>query len=174
LTPHPRPRGRPVLSAACALVLAACAASDPQAELAVSDLETYWAVDPSAGGTQYLAPVVRFRLQNKAARARSIQATATFRRKGEAAAWSSAWQQVSPRPGSRPLAPGQTMVVTLKPEGEGRYSSTGAAESMFAHKDFKDVTAEVFLRVGSSAWAKFATSDVSRRLGSHRLEAAAP
>jgi hypothetical protein len=145
----------------------ACRTPDPQAEVALSEVETYWAVDRPSGSTQYIAPVVRFRLSNKSARPiRSIQASATFRLKGEGQAWSGAFQQVAPVSG-QPLQPGQGTLVELKPEGEGRYSSTVPPEEMLAHKSFKDVSVEVFVRVGSSGWTKMTQADVDRRIGAH-------
>lgn len=154
-----------------ALLAGACRSPDPKAEIELRDLESYWAVDPAVGGTQYLAPVARFQLVNKAASSRSIQAMATFRRKGEGPSWSSAWQSVSPLPDGKPLPPGQSVLVVLKPEGEGRYTFRGTAEEMFQHAEFKDVTAEVFVRVGSSSWTKFTDVDIPRHLGSHTVEA---
>jgi hypothetical protein len=153
-----------------ALLAPACGSPDPKAEIELRDVESYWAVDPTVGGTQYLAPVVRFQLVNKAASSRSIQAMATFRRKGEGPAWSSAWHSVSPLPDGTPLPAGKSALVVLKPEGEGRYTFRGTAEEMFQHLEFKDVTAEVFVRVGSSSWTKFADADIPRRLGSQTVE----
>jgi hypothetical protein len=146
----------------------ACHTPDPKAEVALSDVETYWAVDRPSGGTQYIAPVVRFHLQNKSARAiRSIQASGTFRLKGEAQSWSGAFQQVAPV-GGKALQPGQSVLVVLKPEGEGRYTSTVTPEEMLAHKNFKDVTVEVFVRVGSSGWTPMTDKvDVERRISAH-------
>ena len=154
-----------------ALLAAGCKAPDPKAEIEMRGMESYWAVDPPVAGTQYLAPVVRFELVNKAASSRSIQAMATFRRKGEGPAWSSAWQSVSPLPDGKAWERGATALAVLKPEGEGRYTFRGTADEMFQHPEFKDVTAEVFVRVGSSSWTKFADVDVPRRLGSHSVEA---
>jgi len=154
-----------------ALIAGGCRSPDPQKEIAIKDLESYWAVDPPSAGTQFLAPVVRFRLGNTAATSRSIQAMATFRRKGEGPAWSSAWHSVSPLPDGKGLPTGGSALVVLKPDGEGRYTFRGTAEEMFAHPEFKDVTAEVFVRVGSSSWTKFADVDLPRRLGSHTVEA---
>jgi hypothetical protein len=153
------------------LALFACRAPDPRAEIELRDMEAYWAVDPVQAGTQFLAPVVRSQLVNKAATSRSIQAMTTFRRKGEAPAWSSAWQQASPLPDGSDLAVGGSVLIVLKPEGEGRYTYRGTPEDMFRHADFKDVTAEVFVRVGSSPWTKFADLEVPRRLGSHTVDA---
>ena len=162
-------RPRRLLAAAPLLALAllapGCAAPDPQVELAARDLEAYWAVDSPVGDTQYIAPAVRLTVTHRGRKPhRSVQATATFKRKGEAETWSSAWQVVSPV-GDRPLAPGETRVVVLKPDAEGRYHSTGTPESMFQHPQFKDVHVDVFLRVGSSAWSKVASVDVERRIG---------
>ena len=149
-----------------------CRAPDPRAEVSLSDVETYWAVDRPVGGTQFIAPVVRFRLNNKGRRPlRSIQASSTFRIKGDAQAWSGAFQQVAPVAGHA-LEPGQSTLVVLKPEGEGRYSSTVPPEEMLAHQQFKDVTVEVFLRVGSSGWTSMAQAEVDRRIGAHAAAAA--
>jgi hypothetical protein len=159
---------------ALALLASGCVAPDPQAEMEVSGLEAYWAVDSPVGQAQYIAPAVRFVVRNKGTKPhRSVQATATFKRKGEAETWSSAWQVVSPV-GGKPLAPGETRLVALKPEAEGRYHSTGSPESMFQHPQFKDVHVDLFLRVGNSAWSKFAAVDVERRIGPHGAGPAEP
>ena len=160
-----------VLVLPLALLGTSCGTPEPKTEIELRDVESYWAVDPAVGDTQFLAPVVRFRLVNKEARSRSIQAMATFRRKGEGPSWSSAWQQASPLPDGKPLPSGQSVLLVLKPEGEGRYTYRGAPEAMLQHAEFKDVTAEVFVRVGSSAWTKFADVDTERRLGRHAVDA---
>jgi hypothetical protein len=125
-------------------------------------------VDPARGETQYLAPVVRLRLRDKGAQPlNAIQATATFRRKGEETlTWGSDWKQVTPS--SKPLLPGQEVAVELK--SDARYFSTGPPESMFQHELFKDATVEVFVRVGSSGWVKMAADDVARRIGSKSVQ----
>jgi hypothetical protein len=148
--------------------LGACRAPDPRLELETRDLETYWAVDPAKGETQYLAPVVRLRLHDKGTRPlKAIQATATFRRKGEESlTWGSDWKQVVPS--SKPLLPGQDVPVELK--SDARYFSTGSPESMFQHQLFKDATVEVFVRIGSSGWVKMAAVDVERRIGSKSVQ----
>lgn len=151
------------------LPLAACASPDPAKELKVSEVEAYWSIDSSTGDTVYVAPVLRFRLDNLSATA-SIEATASFKRKGEDASWGSAWQRLSVS-GKR-LDPGRSQTVALK--SDGRYFTTGAPESVFAHAEFKDATVELFLRVGSSAWVKLASADVERRIGSRSLQAPAP
>jgi hypothetical protein len=149
--------------------LLSCRAPDPQAVLEVSGIEAYWAIDPPSGDTRYIAPAARLYVKNKGTEAlRSVQATATFRRKGEAQTWGSDWQQVSTT--AKPLAPGQTALVLLK--SDARYSSPVEPEAMFTHQLFKDARVEIFLRVGSSAWSKFGDADVARHIGSRSLETA--
>lgn len=167
----PRASTKAALALPLALLGGSCRGPDPRAEIELRDVEAYWAVDPAVGETQFLAPVVRFQLANKAATSRSIQAMATLRRKGEAPAWSSAWYQASPLPDGDALPAGQDVLVVLKPDGEGRYTYRGAPEAMFEHPEWKDVTAEVFVRVGSSPWTKFLDVDVPRRVGSHTVDA---
>jgi hypothetical protein len=45
---------------------------------------------------------------------------------------------------------------------------------MFTHAQFRDATVDVFLRIGSSPWTKFATADIERRIGTRSVQAAAP
>ena len=81
---------------AVALMAFGCKAPEPKVELDLTDLETYWVIDSAVGTTQYIAPAIRFHVKNKGARAWSgIQATATFRRKGEEQTWGSDWQTVT-------------------------------------------------------------------------------
>jgi len=166
---HQKPArpGRPSLGVALCLALAGCGAPDPKSEVEMLNLETYWAIDSPSGNTQYLAPVVRFDLRNQGRKSRSVQAMATLRRQGEDVAWSSAFTKVKEPFGD--VAPGETARVLLKPEGEGRYTSTGAPEGMFQHPQWKDVSAEVFLRVDNSTWTKFGTFPIERHIGSKGL-----
>src|SRR5262245_8891748 len=153
---------------AAALVLgavaAACKAPDPKEHFEVSDIESYWAVDSPRGETQYIAPVVRFRLRNTGkAPSRSVQAQVVFHRVGEEdKSWGSDWKEVAPA--RKPVPPGGELFVELK--SDGHYYTTGTPESMFAHQAFRDAKAEVFLREGSSGWIKMAAVDVERRIGS--------
>ena len=64
------------------------------------------------------------------------------------------------------VAPDETARVLLKPEGEGRYTSNGPPEGMFQHPQWKDVSAEVFLRVDNSTWTRFGTYPIERHIGS--------
>lgn len=153
---------------------AGCRSPDPQSVAETSDTETYWAIDNAQGDRQFIAPVVRFQAHNKGNQPlRTLEAQATFRRKGEDVIWSSAWTKVT-GPSGAPLAPGARSLVVLKPEGEGRYFTNGPPESMFTHAQFRDATVDVFLRIGSSPWTKFFTADIERRIGTRSVQAAAP
>ncbi|MET0553914.1 MAG: hypothetical protein ABW221_12800 [Vicinamibacteria bacterium] len=157
---------RALAAAGLLLGLAGCAAPDPKVELEIQGLETYWAIDSPGGNTQFLAPVVRFNVRNKGTRSRrSILASATYRREGETEAWSGAFWKVAPVK-DESLAPGASALAMLKPEGQGRYTSTGAPEGMFAHPEWKDVSAEIFLRVDNSNIVSFGTFPIERRIGS--------
>jgi len=154
-----------LLASACL----ACRSADPKAELDVSEVEAYWVVDSPVGSTQYIAPAVRFRVTNKGSRAwGSIQATATFRRKGEEEkSWGSDWRPVTAP--DKTLAPGEGVLVVMR--SDSRYYSSGDAESMFRHGLFRDAKVEIFLRIGASSWTKLAESDVERRIGTKGLAA---
>ena len=149
---------------AALLVAVGCKAPDPKQHFEVADLETYWAVESPRGETQYIAPVVRFRLRNKGnEKSRSVQAQAVFHRLGEEdKGWGSDWKEVAPA--RRPILPGGELVVELK--SDGHYYTTGTPESMLVHEAFKDAKADVFLREGSSGWIWMAAVDVERRIGS--------
>ena len=146
-----------------ALGLTACEGPKPKEHLELVEIETYWAVEKSAGEIQYLAPVARVVLKNrKPEPSPGIQATATFRRVSEPdETWGSAWEQVARA--SSPLAAGESAEIILK--SDGRYYSAGSPASFFEHELFRDATVDVFLRVGSSTWVKFADSPVERRIG---------
>ncbi|MFI5184361.1 MAG: hypothetical protein ACHQNV_08185 [Vicinamibacteria bacterium] len=157
---------------AVALPSLGCKVPEPTAELDLSGLETYWVIDSAVGMTQYIAPAIRFHVKNKGTRPWSgVQATATFRRKGEEGqTWGADWQVITAS--GKSLAPGQDVVIVLK--SDGRYYSTGAPETMFQHNLFKDAKVEVFLRIGASPWTKFVDTDVERRIGSKTLQGAVP
>lgn len=150
-----------------ALVPVSCRTPDPQAELSISGLETFWAIDPSAGQTNYIAPAVHFRVFNKGKEPLdTVQATAVFRRRGEEnQTWGSDWRQLSTR--ARPLRPGHEIMVAMK--SDARYSSTGPIEEMFGNAMFKDAVVQVFLRVGASQWSRFVDQSVERNIGSRSV-----
>jgi hypothetical protein len=157
------------LAAALGAILSAsaCRTPDPKTLLEVSDVDAFWAVEPSMGGEQYIAPAVKLRIHDRSgAEQHSVQAMAVFRRKGEEnLTWGSAFEQVVSR--KNPLAAGQSVGVTLK--SDARYHSQGPVDGMFTHAQFKDALVEMFLRVGSSGWVSFGQVPVERRVGSRSV-----
>jgi hypothetical protein len=144
---------------------AACTPPDPRAHFELLEVETYWAVDAPRGDTQYIAPVVRFRLRNKSGKpVRAVDAQAGFRRVGEEdQEWGSAWAVVATS--RKPVAPGAEVFVELK--SEGRYTMRQTPpEDMLKNDGFRDAKADVFLREGSSSWTKMTEVAVDRRIGS--------
>src|SRR4030095_5297478 len=86
---------------------------DPNQELEVTDIETYWIVDTPKRSTQYISPAIRFRLHNRTTEPmHAVQDTANFKRVGEHENWGSAWEQVTRA--EKPLAPGQEPLVVLR------------------------------------------------------------
>jgi hypothetical protein len=164
------PTARRAARAAAALALlglVSCRTPDPKALLEVTDVDAFWAVEPSMGGEQYIAPAVKLRIHDRSGTEQhSVQAMVVFRRKGEEnLTWGSAFEQVISR--KNPLAPSQTVGVTLK--SDARYHSQGPVDGMFTHALFKDALAEIFLRVGSSGWVSFGQVPVERRVGSRSV-----
>jgi hypothetical protein len=162
-------RRRAGLGVLLALGASACRPPEPKALFEVSDVDAFWAVEPSMGGEQYIAPTVKFRLNNRSGEAQhSVQAMAVFRRKGEESlSWGSGFEQIVSH--KAPLAAGQSILVTLK--SDARYHSAGTIEGMFSHPQFKDAIVEFFLRVGSSGWVSFGRVAVEHRVGSRSVAA---
>jgi hypothetical protein len=156
------PRGLALVALAL-LPAAACQKHDPTKELALSGVETYWIVDSPQAGQNYIAPVVRFRLKNVGPKTLgAIQARARFPAADQGdETWGSIQEQVSTW--SRPLEPGKETVVTVR--SAGRYHAPADPEEILRSPAFKDPRVEVFVRIGSSAWAMVAEAPVARRIG---------
>jgi hypothetical protein len=128
----------------------------------VSGVETYWIVDSPQQGQNYVAPAVRFRLKNVGPETLgSVQARARFPSADQHEAWGSIQEQVSTW--SRPLEPGKEAVVTVR--SAGRYHAPADPEDILRSPAFKDPRVEVYVRIGSSSWAKVAEATVERRIG---------
>ena len=157
-----RARFAPALAAL--FVAAGCKAPDPKQHFEMADVETYWAVESPRGETQFVAPVVRFRVRNGTSGAlRSVEAQATFKRGAQEDKWPSGLAVLAtPR---KPLAPGGEALAEIK--SDGRYSMRDTApETMLANEAFVDAEADIFLREGNSPWTVVATVPVERRIGS--------
>jgi hypothetical protein len=153
----------PLLGAAALALSPACRSHDAGRELAVSDIQTYWIVDSPQQGENYVAPAVRFRLRNVSAQdLGSVQARARFPApdQGEEP-WGSIQEQVSTW--QKPLRAGQDALVTVR--SAGRYHSAAEPEAILRSPAFKDPRVEIYVRIGSSKWAKLGEAAVDRRIG---------
>lgn len=165
-------RGLKVAPAALALWVAllasSCAPPEPLALLRVSEVETYWVLDPSRTEKRFLAPVVRFRVENVSSDTLiAVDASATFRRDGLEEPWGSGFFRLTE--GRNRLAPGARVLVTMS--SDARYSTEGPPERAFSNQIFKPVNVKFFLRVGSSVWVEFGKSAVENALGSKEARA---
>lgn len=165
-------RRRLVFSIALAGLLAgftmSCSTPEPKSLLRVSDVETYWVLDPSRTEKRFLAPAVRFRVENVSSGTLvSIDATAAFLREGTDEPWGSGYFQVTE--GRKRLAPGAKALVTMS--SDARYSLDGEPEAAFANPNFKSVHTKYFLRVGSSAWVEFGRTKIDNVIGSKAARA---
>lgn len=164
-----RPRGAlallPALLAAYP-AFSACRRHDAAAELRLHGLETYWIVDSPQQGQNFIAPAVRFRLENVSSEPLgSVQARARFPAPNQEEAWGSIQEQVSTW--RRPLAPGAETIVTVR--SAGRYHSPADPEDMLRAPGFQDPKVEVWVRIGASDWALLAEGRVERRIGAPGL-----
>jgi hypothetical protein len=75
--------------------------------------------------------------------------------------WGSIQEQVSTW--QRPLRPGQATLVTVR--SAGRYHSAADPEAILRSPAFRDPRVEIYVRIGSSTWAKLGEAPVERRIG---------
>lgn len=159
--------GLGVLVLTTMLTASACERVDASKELAVSNVETYWVIDKVVGDEQYIAPAVRFRLENRGTKGRrSVEVAGAFKRKGVNDTWGSGWARATKDGGT--LAPGQSVLLVMV--ADARYHSPASPEQMFEHKLFRDARVEVFVKVAGSDWAKILEAPIERRVGSREVE----
>ncbi len=145
-----------------------CANPEPRALLRVTDVETYWVLGPSRSEKRFLAPAVRFRVENVSTETLiAVDATASFVRVGSDEPWGSGFFRLTE--GRKRLAAGARVLVTMS--SDARYSTEGAPESAFTNPTFKPVQVKFFLRVGSSPWVEFGKAPVENVLGSRDARA---
>jgi hypothetical protein len=145
------------------MLLMTCATPDPKALLKVTDVETYWVLDPSRTEKRFLAPAVRFRVENISQETLiSVDATAAFLLEGGGDSWGSGFFRLTE--GRKRLSPGAKVLVTMS--SDARYTLEGPPEAAFRHPTFKAVHTKFFLRVGSSMWIEFGKAPVENVIGS--------
>lgn len=143
--------------------IAACTPPDPKLILRVSEVETYWVLDPSRTDKRFLAPAVRFRVENISDHElNAVDATAAFKREGTTGTWGSGYFPLTER-GKR-VKPGAKVLVTMG--SDARYTALGPPENIFKNPGFKPASVEFFLKVGSSVWVSFGKASVENVIGS--------
>ncbi len=146
-----------------ALLTATCAAPDPKAVLRVSDVETYWVLDPTRTEKKFLAPAVRFRVENVSTDTLiTVDSVAAFLREGSPDTWGSGFFRLTE--GRKRLAPGGKVLVTIS--SDARYTTESAPETAFTNPTFKPASVKYFLRVGSSQYVEFGQSPIENVIGS--------
>jgi hypothetical protein len=155
-------RTLPVLLITIATSVGCGRSVDPIAVLEPLEVVTGW-YDAGLveGGMNKLVPSVSLKLRNKSGDpVRSIQINAVFRRVGEAEMWGEHYGWAIQRD---PLAPGaQTKELVLR-SGLG-YTGEQPRMQMLKNREFVDAKVEIFLRQGSSVWAKLAEFPIERQL----------
>ncbi len=145
-----------------------CTTPEPKALLKVTDIETYWILDPSRTEKRLLAPVVRFRVENISSEELiSVDATAAFRRDGSVQPWGSGFMRLTE--GRKRIKPGASVLVTM--DSDARYTTEGTPGNAFTNPGFKSVNVEFFLKVGRSVWVPFGRASVEDVLGSKEARA---
>ncbi len=113
-------------------------------------------------GRNKLVPSVSFRLENTTADTiRFVQLNAVFRRQGEDEEWGTAYAKAF---GTEGLAAGQSTVAVFRLESGRGYTGEQAQSEMLAHRDFVDVTMDLFVKHRASQWVRLDSIDVGRQL----------
>jgi len=148
------------------LSLSGCAADlDVEQALRLTDVSSGWFdAGEDTLGRNKLVPSVSFRLENATTETlRYLQLNAVFRRVGEGEEWGAAYVRAVGGDGLD--AGGATNVLRLE-SGRGYTGEQGRGE-MMAHRDFKDVTVELFIKHRGEQWAHLDAVQVDRQLLSY-------
>ena len=135
-------------------------AVDAREALSLAEVTTGWLPAESDAGNK-IAPVLSFRLDNTGAAPLGVlQVNAVFRRAGEDLQWGSALARAVGREG---LAPGASAgPFTLR--SERGYTGRQSIDSLLTHREFVDVSVELFVRHRADRWVRLGAFDVDRRL----------
>ena len=139
-------------------------AVDPRRDLQVVNVTTGWFDAGIVDGKNKLVPHVSFAFKNVSDHPiRSAQINLGFWRKGEDGEFDDAFvaQAIDPD-GLRPGQVGQAIVLSGKVGYTGDPGVTRA--EMLQHSQFRDATAKLFVKSGSSQWAQLGEFPIERRL----------
>lgn len=163
--PRRRARLRRAWPGACiALVLSmGCGPSiDVPTALQVTQVSSGWldaGLDPL--GRNKLVPTVSFRLENLTPdTVQYLQLNAVFKRLNETEEWGNAFVRAV---GTEGLDAGQTTEILRLESGRG-YTGEQSRAEMLGHRDFVDVTMDLFVKHRGDQWVFLDTVDVERQL----------
>jgi hypothetical protein len=153
----------PVLCVLLVMSAAGCRrGADAMTALQPVDVITGWYdVGIVEGGLNKLVPSISLKLRNTADQpVRSVQINAIFRRVNEAEMWGEHFGWAIQ---GSPLAAGATTDDIVLRSGLG-YTGEQPRMQMLQNKEFVDAKVEIFLKQGSSVWAKLAEFPIERQL----------
>lgn len=159
-------RGRRVSVAALAGFLLISVACEPSVDvtraLRVTDMTTGWLdTSGSESAQNKLVPTISFSLDNVSEHELgSLQVQGMFHRAGEEEAWGSAFVRVVGREGL--VSGASDGPFTLR--SERGYTGEQTGREMLDHKDFVDVTVELFVKHRSAQWVSFSQYQIERQL----------
>lgn len=135
-------------------------AVDAREALSLAEVTTGWLPADSETGNK-IAPVLSFRLENTGTEPLGVlQVNAIFRRAGEDMEWGSVLTRAVGRDG---LAPGtSTGPFTLR--SERGYTGSQSVDSLLTHREFIDVSVELFVKHRADRWARLGAFDIDRRV----------
>ena len=155
---------RCLLALVGALAMSACGGPplDVPVALRLTDVSSGWF---DAGldtlGRNKLVPSVSFRLENTTEdTVRYLQLNAVFRRDGEEEEWGNAFVRAV---GNEGLDAQQSTTLLRLESGRGYTGEQGRGE-MLAHRDFVDVTMDLFVKHRGDQWARLDSVNVDRQL----------
>ena len=112
-------------------------------------------------GRNKLVPTVSFRLENATSETvRYLQLNAVFRRQDETEEWGNAFVRAV---GTDGLDAGRTTELLRLESGRG-YTGEQPRAEMLGHRDFVDVTMDLFVKHRGDQWAFLDSVDVDRQL----------
>jgi hypothetical protein len=136
--------------------------------LEAEDVVAYWSVYGKRNDTNYIHPIVRFKVRNGSeADADYIQTMAIFRLESNPnEAWGNDYQYAI---AGDPIAPGElSREITLK--SDSTFYSKDEPAKMIENEMWEQVNVEILLRVSSSSWRSVFKQDVPRRIGAPGLD----
>ncbi len=147
---------------ALALSMGCAPSIDVPTALQITQVSSGWfdaGLDPL--GRNKLVPTVSFRLENLTSdRLRSLQLNAVFKRLNETEEWGNAFVRAV---GMEGLEPGQSTQIFRLESGRG-YTGEQSRAEMLTHRDFVDVTMDLFVKYRGDQWVFLDTVAVDRQL----------